>query len=184
MKKDTNCNGSLIHRASTAGEENVHDYGHGEGHSVHAQCRADQNGSPAFGIVGLNLFQAIFCVRVRQVHQEDEAEENEEHGSDEGTIFAPHLKEGLWDEESQDNKCEPQYDLRAPISVLQGCAAVSGRLDAKEKYGEGEMEEPEPKVDSLNSNISIALFALTADGHVVERQVFQLLQSPRSEHEP
>ena len=69
---------------------------------------------------------------MRQVHQKDQAEEDEDHCSDECKVFAPHLEEGLWDEECHDHECEPDDDLRPPISVLQGSAAISRGLDAEE----------------------------------------------------
>ena len=110
--------GALVHAAAAAGEEDVHDDGHGEGCGVHAQRRADEQEAPGAGVTDINLFQAVLCVGVCQVDEQDEAEEYEEHGSDEGHVSTPNLEKGLGDEEGQDHEGEPDDDLGAPEPVL------------------------------------------------------------------
>lgn len=40
------------------------------------------------------------------------------------------------------------------------------------------MEETEGPVDPLHGDIAVALFALTGDVHIIEREVFKLFQRP------
>lgn len=46
------------------------------------------------------------------------------------------------------------------------------------------MKETESEVDSLDSDITIALFALAGDVHVIQRKMLQLLEGPWCEHQP
>ena len=46
------------------------------------------------------------------------------------------------------------------------------------------MEECKRKVDSLNSDISVAGLPLAFDTHIVKCKVFELVQRPWREHQP
>ncbi len=80
-EKEVDCNGSLVHGAAALGEEDVHHDGHGEGGGKHAEGRSDEEGAPGFGIVFLDFLKTVFGVGVSEIYEEDEAQENEKHGS-------------------------------------------------------------------------------------------------------
>ena len=46
------------------------------------------------------------------------------------------------------------------------------------------MEQTEGEIDSLDGDISIALFALAGYINIVEGKVLKFLESPRREHKP
>ena len=46
------------------------------------------------------------------------------------------------------------------------------------------MKKAKGEIDSLYSDVAVALLALAGNGHVVERKVFELLHCPWGEHEP
>ena len=98
--------------------------------------------------------------------------------------MAPNLKECLRDEKREDNKGQPDQNFGAPVAILEGSTAISGWSDAEEEEGKAEVEETKGEIDALDSDVSVALFALAGYCHVVQRQMFEFSHGPGCEHQP
>ena len=55
---------------------------------------------------------------MRQVDQKDEAQKHKQHGSSQGEVFPPDLKECLRYKKRQDDENQPEDDLGSPIAIL------------------------------------------------------------------
>lgn len=121
---------------------------------------------------------------MRQVDEQDQANEQEETGARHGEVVAPDDEERVRDEEGEDDHGDPAEDLGAPEAVLDGRAAVLGGPDADEHEGHEDVEEAEGEVDALDGDEAVALLAVALDVDVVERELGELLHGPVREHDP
>ena len=121
---------------------------------------------------------------MRQIHEQDETDEQEQTRADHGEVVAPDDEERVRDKEGQDNHADPAHDLGSPEAVLYGGAAVLGRPYSDEHKRHEDVEETEGEVDALHCNVSVALFAVALDVDVIQREVGKLLHGPVGEHDP
>lgn len=121
---------------------------------------------------------------MRQVHQEDESDEQEQARANHGKVVAPHDEERVRDEEGQDNHANPAEDLGRPEAVLYRRAPVLRRPHANQHQRHQDVEEGEGEVDPLHCDIAVALLSVALDVHVVKGEVRQLLHGPVGEHDP
>lgn len=121
---------------------------------------------------------------MREVDQEDEAEEEEEHGAEEGDIVAPDHEEAVGDEEGEDDEAEPEDDLWSPEAVLDACTRVFGGSYAEEGKREEEVEHAKGEVDAVDGDPAVACSLWTAYFHVIECEVLEFVDSPWCEHDP
>ena len=128
----TYSNGRLVHRAVRLCEEDVHDDGDSNAAKVHAQSRSDKKATPKLGIGILNLLDTVFSPSVCKVHEQDQAQEQEQHGAAESDIIAPDFEESVRNQEGKDDKAQPRNDLRSPESILNRRATVFRAVDTEE----------------------------------------------------
>ena len=121
---------------------------------------------------------------MRQVNQQNQADEQEEAGADQREVIAPNDEHGVRDEEGEDDHDEPADNFRSPEAVLNGRASIFGGPHSHQNQGHEQVEHAEGEVDPLHSSISIALLSVTLDVHIVEGEVRQLLHGPGREHDP
>ena len=125
-------NSSLVHRAIRLGEEDVHDDCDSNAAQVRSQGRADEKATPELGIGILNLLDAVFSPGVCKVHEQDQAQEQEQHGTAESDIIAPDFEESVRNQEGEDDKAQPRNDLRSPEAILDRRATVFRAVDTEE----------------------------------------------------
>ncbi len=176
--------GSLVHGASRSREKDVHHDRHGNAAEIHAQCRSDKKTTPQSRLRILNLLDAVFSERVRQVHQQHKTQKQEQHRANERNIAAPHLEEAVRYEKASNNQPNPYDDLRPPEAVLNRCSLVFGIIDADQKHRHNEMEETERKVDAVDGSVAEAFVAAAVDGYVVEEDALEFLDGPGCKEEP
>lgn len=119
-----------------------------------------------------------------EVNEEDEAEEQEEHSANQGEVVAPDEEEAFRDEEGEDDQEQPGYDLWSPVPVLDGSAAITSAVDAKEDDSQDGVEHTERKLDTVDGDEAVALLAEAGYREVVEGQMLELLDCPGREHDP
>lgn len=119
-----------------------------------------------------------------KVDEKDEAEEQKEHGADEGEVVAPDEEEALGDQEGEEDQEKPDNDLWSPITVLDGGAAVAGIVDTEEQGSVDGMEDTKCELDAVDSDEAVALLAETGYREEVESQMLELLDRPRRKHDP
>ena len=161
----------MVHGAATRSKEDVLDDGHGKGREVHAKRRANQDDSPGAWVGILNLRQAVLGPVVRQVDQQNKAENEEEHRTNQRDVIAPEHKELVRDKEGQDDQSEPSDDLGSPEAVLDFRAWVLGGVDSEEKPSQHEVKQAEGKVDAVDGKPAVAISVSAADLDIVEREV-------------
>ena len=121
---------------------------------------------------------------MRKIHQQDQAQKEEEHGAEESDVVAVHKEEGFGDEERHDNKCQPEDNLRSPESILKSGATIPSILHTKEQEGENQVEETETEVDAMHSHPAVTFLAVASNFHIIESQMLQFIQCPWREHDP
>ena len=180
----TYSNGRLVHRAVRLCEEDVHDDGDSNAAKVHAQSRSDKKATPKLGIGILNLLNAVFSPGVCEIDKQDQAKEQEQHGSEESNIVAPDLEESVRNQECQDDQAQPCDNLRSPKSILNRRTTIFRAVDTKQQYGVDGVEAAESEVDAVNSGKAEALLAGAVDGDIVEENALELLDGPVGHGEP
>lgn len=103
-----------------------------------------------------------------EIDKEDEAEKEKEHGTDEGEIVAPDEEEAFGDKESDDNQEKPGDDLGSPVPVLNSSSSITGVVDTNKDDGQDSMEDAKRKLDTVDSDEAVALFAEAGYRKVVE----------------
>lgn len=174
----------LVHRASTRCKKDVHQDRHGDGCDIHAKGRSNQQATPNPGLVVFDILQAHLRPAVREIHEEDETKQQEEHRADESDVVAVDEEERFGNEERHDQKSDPDNHFRTPVSVLQGCSAISRCPDTEKQERHDEMKQPQSEVDPMNSHPTIALFTIASNLHIIKGHMLQFLQRPRCEHDP
>ena len=111
------------------GKEDVHDDGDRDAAQVHSESRADQKSTPKLRICVFDLLNAVFRPCMREIHQQDQAEKQEQDGSTKCDIVAPDFEESVRYQESEDYQAQPCDDLRSPESILDRCTAVFRAVD-------------------------------------------------------
>lgn len=107
-----------IECASGSGKEGVEDTGERDRCGVHSRCRADENPLPKVRIRLFPVLKTCLRPRVREVDEENEAEEDEYRGTNEGDIVAPEHEKAVRDEEGYGDQDEPEEDLGTPPSAV------------------------------------------------------------------
>ena len=181
---DTYSDGCLIHATSALGKVDVHDDCHGERGQVHEQGRTNEHGSPHARLGCLDPLLAVLGPVVGQIDEQNQANEQEETGSNHGKVVAPDDEERVGDEEGEDDHADPSKNLGAPEAVLDLGAAILGGADADEHEGHEDVEEAEGEVDALDGDEAVALLAVALDVDVVQGELGQLLHGPVGEHDP
>ena len=106
-----------VERAPGPGEEGVEDTGERDCGGVHARSRADENPLPEVRVGLFPVLKASLRPGVREVNEEDEAEEDEYGCAYHGDIVAPEHEEAVRDEERHDDQDDPEQNLGTPPSV-------------------------------------------------------------------
>jgi len=119
-----------------------------------------------------------------EIYQQNQTDEKKQDGSDKSNIVAPEGKEGVRDEESDDNKTDPGDQFRTPEPVLKSRSLVSGVVHTNQKQSQDEMKESQREVDAMYGGESIAFFACARDGGIIEEDFLQFFDSPVGEHDP
>lgn len=119
-----------------------------------------------------------------EVNQQNETNQQEQTGSDHGDVVSPDNKEWVRNEEGKDDHGKPADDLWAPESILNWCAAILGRSYSEKHQSHEDVEETQGEVDPLYRDVSVALFPVALDVHVVQGEMRQFLHSPIREHDP
>lgn len=176
--------GSLVHGASRAGEEDVHDDCHDNGSKIHGQGRTDQERLPELGVSVLDLLQTVLSPTMSQVDQENETKKQEQDSADQSDIVAPDDEEAIRNQEGNDNETDPGDQLGSPEAVLNSRSLVACVLDADEQQGHDEMEEAESEVDTVDSGEAIACLAVAGDCSEIEQDMLEFLDGPVGEHDP
>lgn len=120
----TYSDGSLVHRTVGVSKEDVHDDGDRNAAQIHAERRADEEATPKLGICVFDLLNAVFRPSVREIHQQNQTEKQEQDRSTERDIVSPDFEESVWYQEGEDHQAQPCNDLRSPESILDRCTAV------------------------------------------------------------
>lgn len=108
---------------------------------------------------------------MRQVYQEDEAENQEQHGTDQSDIVAPEHEEAVRDEEGKDNQTEPGYDLGPPESILNTGTRILRGSYAHQESSENEVEESEGEVDPMYGEPSVTLSGWTVNLDIIQHEM-------------
>ena len=94
-----------------------------------------------------------------EVDEQDQAKENEEHGSYKGEVLAPDAEEVFRNQERDDHESEPDDDLRSPEAILKSCPWIFRCSHAEQKEGKEEVEQAQAEIDALYRNVAVALLA-------------------------
>lgn len=111
----------------------------------------------------------MFSPGVREIYQQDQAEEQEQDRAAKRDIVAPDLEESVRNQECYDYEAQPRDNLRSPESILNRRAAVFRAVDTKKQNGVDSVEAAESEVDAVDSGEAEALLAGAIDGDIVEQ---------------
>lgn len=121
---------------------------------------------------------------MRQINQEDKADQEEEDGANQSNIIAPEDEEAVGNEEGNDDETNPGRQFRTPETILNCGSLIPGAVDANEEQRQDEVQEAQGEVDAVDGGVAIAVFAHTANGGKVQQHLLQLLNSPVGEQNP
>ncbi len=104
-----------------------------------------------------------------KVDKQNEAEEEEEDGSNQGDVVTPGDEEAVGNQEADHDEGNPSDQLRTPETVLDWTAAITRGSNTQEEDCEDEVECTEREVHSVDGNKAIAIMSGDASyGHVVQ----------------
>jgi len=121
---------------------------------------------------------------MREVDEKNETKEDENRSSDEGNIIAPEHEKAVGDKEADGDKDNPQENLRAPPSVLDGSPLIPGISNADEGSTEDGVEQGEGKANTMHRQYAITLVVRTIHLDVVVAPLLNEFDHHRRLHKP
>ncbi len=107
-----------VKRAPGRGKERVEHAGERDRGDVHARGGADEDPLPEVRVGLFPVLEAGLSPRVREVDEEDEAEEDEDGSTDHRDVVAPEHEEAVRDEERHDDQNKPEEGFGTPPSAI------------------------------------------------------------------
>jgi hypothetical protein len=117
-----------VERAPARREVRIEDAGESNRADVRARGAADEDPLPHVAVTVLPVVEARLRPRVRKVDEENEAEEDEDCGTDQCNVIAPDHEEAVGDDEGDAQEGKPEENLRSPppVPIINGCRTATG----------------------------------------------------------
>jgi hypothetical protein len=113
-KDEIECNEELVEGARLARKEAIHEPRERDGKRIHARSGSDEDPLPDIRVGVLPVFEASLCPRVGKVDEKDEADENEDGGSERCDPVTPEDEKSVGDKPGDEYEEQPGNNFRAP----------------------------------------------------------------------